>query len=102
MVAAALTIWLMFALWMLARHLGLSRVVARIAAALLVAELVLLLSWSYATENCRDPRECPWGEALGVASRVDVPALTAAFLAFVTIRAARRRPSTTLKRTWYG
>ena len=90
MVAAALTIWSMFAIWMLARHLGLSRLVGRIAGALLVAELVLLLGWSYATENCFDARECPWGEALGLASRIDVPALTAAFLAVVTIRAVRR------------
>jgi hypothetical protein len=79
MVAAALTLWLMFALWLLAPLIGASRAVARIALWMLGGELFLLLMSSYGT--------APLAQAMGVAARADVPALAVVFLLAVAARA---------------
>jgi hypothetical protein len=82
MVAAAGTMWLMFALWVASRSVGISRRTERVAGWLLVSELVLLVLSSYDST--------PLAQALGVAARVDVPLLALAFVGFVTIRRLRR------------
>jgi hypothetical protein len=80
MVAAAITLWTMFSLWLIAPLVGLPPTVARIAIAISSAELLALLAWSYGVEDC-DERTCaPLARAAGIAARADVPALAAAFL----------------------
>jgi len=75
--AAALTLWLMFALWVAAPALDLPQGIARTAAALLAAELVALLSWSY---GCDD--ECTAAaDVAGTAARTDIPVLALVFVA---------------------
>ncbi len=75
-VAAALTLWLMFSLWVAAPALDLPRGIARTAAALLTAELVALLSWSYGCDV-----ECtPAADVAGTAARTDIPVLAVLFI----------------------
>jgi len=77
MVAAAITLWTMFSLWMLAPLLDARGAVRRLAGAVLGAELVALLAWSYGTEHC-DGRACaPLVQVAGIAARTDLPALAA-------------------------
>jgi hypothetical protein len=72
--AAAATIWGMFACFLLFPHLGLPAVFHRTAMALLVAELLALMMWSYGSE----------GEAAAEAGRsaaaIDIPLLSAALV----------------------
>ncbi len=85
MVAAALTLWLMFGLWVAAPALGLRPGVARTAVVLLVAELGALLVWSYGCEfGCT-----PAGDVAGTAARTDVPVLAALFVAALLAQRAR-------------
>ena len=89
MVAAAITLWTMFSLWLLAPMVGLPRVTSRIAIVLLGVELVALLGWSYGIEGCEDETCAPLARAAGIAARTDVPALAAAFLVATMMRLRR-------------
>jgi hypothetical protein len=93
--AAALTIWTMFSLWLIAGCARLSRTIARIAMLLLISELVLLAVWSYGSEHCDEPTCAPLAQAAGMAARTDVPILAGAFVVAMVFRLARaaRRPS---------
>jgi hypothetical protein len=84
--AAALTLWLMFALWMLCPILGVPRGVARTAGAIAVLELVLLLAESY---GCDGGRCAATATVAGTAARLDLPVLG---VAFVLALAAGLRP----------
>ncbi len=90
MVAAAATIWVMFALWMVAPVLGVGRGAARVAAILMTAELALLLAYSYATDRCTGEECSPLAQAVGVAARNDVPLLAGVFMVLVVGREVRR------------
>jgi hypothetical protein len=93
MLVAGLTIWTMFSLWMIAPHAGVPTGVARVAAILCVAELIMLLVWSFGVQGC-DERTCaPLGQAAGIAARADIPALAAAFLVFGLVQLWRSRPA---------
>ena len=86
-VAAALTLWLMFALWVAAPSLDIPRGIARTAAALLTAELVALLFWSYGCEL-----ECtPAADVAGTAARTDIPLLAGIFVAVLVAGQVKRR-----------
>jgi hypothetical protein len=90
MLAAAGTLWLMFAVWISAPTAGLPRAIERAAAVLLGAELVALLAWSYGTEQC-DGRTCaPLAQASGVAARVDIPVLAVLLLVAGAVQLRRR------------
>jgi hypothetical protein len=89
MLAAALTVWILFAFWLVAPYLRAERLVRRAAMALLSAELAVLLLWSYGTENCLEPDCAPLAQAAGIAARVDLPVLTAVFLGAAVLRLAR-------------
>jgi len=96
MVAAAITLWTMFALWLVAPLVAAPVSVGNAAAAVLCAELVALLAWSYGAESC-DERTCaPLAQAAGIAARTDVPALAAVVLvvSMVRIRRAESRRRT--------
>jgi len=89
MVAAAITIWTMFSLWLIVPLLGLPGTMARVAGILVAVELVALFAWSYGTVGC-DERTCaPLAQAAGIAARTDIPALAAAFLVFAFLRLRR-------------
>jgi hypothetical protein len=80
MVAAAMTVWTMFSVWLIAHCAGLPARIGRMAVALLWAELGALLVWSYGSEGC-DERTCaPLAQAAGIAARTDVPILAAVYL----------------------
>ena len=72
MVAAAITLWTMFSLWLIVPIAG--------AGILVSVELLALFAWSYGTELCSQPTCAPIAQAAGVAARVDIPVLAAAFL----------------------
>jgi len=89
--AAAVTLWLTFGLWISAGHLGLPRAVARTAAGIALVELVALLAASYACEGL----SCSaFGDVAGTAARVDIPVLAVVFglAAAVRARLVARRP----------
>ena len=89
MLAAALTVWVLFSVWLLVPLVSLPRSLARVAAVLLWAELAALLVHSYGTEGCDDATCAPLARAAGVAARTDVPLLTAAFIAIACVQLAR-------------
>ena len=80
MVAAAITLWVMFSLWLIVPIAKLPGALARVAAIFVSVELVALFAWSYGTELCGEPTCAPLAQAAGVAARVDIPALAAAFV----------------------
>jgi hypothetical protein len=86
MLAAAITIWTMFSLWIIAPHAGLRRGIARVAGILCTVEIATLLTWSYGVHGCVERTCAPLGQAAGIAARTDVPVLAAAFLVFVVVR----------------
>ena len=59
MLAAALTVWVLFSVWLLVPLVSLPRSLARVAAALLWAALAALLVHSYGTEGCDDATCAP-------------------------------------------
>jgi hypothetical protein len=91
MLAAALTIWLLFAFWIIAPHAEIPPRFARAAGVLLWVELACLLAWSYGAAECKDDRGCaPLAQAAGVAARTDVPAVAGAFLVLSVAWVVRR------------
>jgi hypothetical protein len=87
--AAAITIWIMFSLWIISGCAGLPHPIGRIALVLLLLELAALMIWSYGSENC-DERTCaPLAQAAGIAARTDVPILAAGFLVVTAVRLTR-------------
>jgi hypothetical protein len=95
MLAAALTVWAMFSLWLIAGCVRLPRPVARTALVLLVTELGALMIWSYGSESCGERTCAPLAQAAGIAARTDVPILAGAFVLVMVIqltRSGRVRP----------
>jgi hypothetical protein len=89
MLAAAVTVWILFSIWLLVPLVHLPRSLARVAAALLWAELTALLVYSYGIEGCDDATCAPVARAAGIAARTDVPILTAAFIAIACVQLVR-------------
>jgi uncharacterized protein (TIGR03382 family) len=90
MVAAAITLWTMFSLWLIAPLVGMPLMTARIAVILSGVELFALLVWSYGLEGCEEQTCAPLARAAGIAARTDVPALAAAFLLALAFQLRRR------------
>lgn len=90
MIAGAITLWMMFALWLIAPLVGMPRLTGRVALSLSALELFALLAWSYGVEGCDDPTCAPLARAAGIAARTDVPALAAAFLVAAVMQLHRR------------
>ena len=77
--AAAATIWGMFACFLLFPHLGLPAVFHRTAMALLVAELLALMTWSYGSGG-------PAASAARSAAAIDIPLLSLALVVLSVVR----------------
>jgi hypothetical protein len=91
MVAAAITLWTMFSIWLIAYCAELPARIGRMAIALLWIELGLLAIWSYGSEGC-DERTCaPLAQAAGIAARTDVPILAGAYLVCAVLWLTRSR-----------
>ena len=89
MVVVAATLWLLFSAYLLARGLGLPRIVEHAAAWLLGAELVALAVWGYGSETCVQ-RPCgTLPELARAAAFQDLPALTAVLLALFALHPLR-------------
>lgn len=87
--AAAITIWIMFSVWLISACAGLPRPIGRLALVLLMLELGSLMIWSYGSESC-DERTCaPLAQAAGIAARTDVPILATCFLVATVVRLTR-------------
>ena len=56
------------------------------------AELVALLVWSYGVEACAERTCAPVAQAVGIAARIDIPLLAAAFLVFACVQWRRAQP----------
>jgi hypothetical protein len=93
MLAAGLTVWILFSFWLIAACLPATRELRRIAICLLCVELGVLLLWSYGTESCEEPGCAPLAQAAGVAARLDVPVLSGVFLAGAIVQMGRRSGS---------
>lgn len=78
--AAALTLWSMFAVWLIAPHAGLPARVVRTAVALGATELAALMLASYGAQECGFAACAVAARTAGTAARVDIPALAAAFV----------------------
>jgi hypothetical protein len=95
MLAAALTAWTMFSVWLIAPHVRMPARIRKVAGVLCSAELVAILLWSYGVDTCEERSCAPLAQALGMAARVDIPALSAAFLVVAGVgwrRAAQPGP----------
>ena len=92
MLAASLTVWTMFSLWLIAPHVGAPARIGRIAGLICSVELVALLAWSYGVEACSERACAPLAQALGIAARIDIPALAAAFLVLACVDWRRAQP----------
>jgi hypothetical protein len=90
--AAAVTLWLLFSVWLICPHVGVAPPMARIVAGALAAELILLLVWSYGTEACDAEACAPLAQAAGVAAKLDLPVLSVVLVAAV-LRTATARQS---------
>jgi hypothetical protein len=91
MVAAAMTLWTMFSVWLIAHCAALPARIGRMAMVLLWVELGALLVWSYGSEGC-DERTCaPLAQAAGIAARTDVPILAAVYLIGAVLWLGRSR-----------
>jgi len=88
-VAAAATIWGMFACFLLFPLLGLPARLQRAAMALLVAELVAVLTWGFASDTCFERPCSPVAEAARTAAGVDIPLLALALVTFAVARGLR-------------
>jgi hypothetical protein len=91
MLVAAVTLWTMFSLWLIAPHAGIPAGFGRVAGILCAAELVALLTWSFGVQGCVERTCAPLGQAAGIAARTDIPALAAAFVVFTLAQLLRRR-----------
>jgi hypothetical protein len=89
MVAAAMTVWTMFSVWLIAYCADLPGRIGRMAMGLLLLELVMLGIWSYGSENCLERTCAPLAQAAGIAARTDVPILAALFVACASISLGR-------------
>jgi hypothetical protein len=90
MLAGAITLWMMFSLWLTAPLVGMRPVTAHVALSLSAVELFALLAWSYGVEDCDQPTCAPLARAAGIAARTDVPALAAALLVVTVVQLHRR------------
>jgi hypothetical protein len=90
MLAAAITVWAMFSVWLIAPHARAPARIGRIAGVMCSAELLALLMWSYGVEVCSERTCAPVAQALGIAAGVDIPLLAAAFLVFACVRWRRQ------------
>jgi hypothetical protein len=82
----AATLWGLWSCWLVSQHMDVPRSVTRISAALLASELLTLALHSF---DCADGGCGPAGQAAGTAASLDVPVLSALFVA-VTISQAWR------------
>jgi hypothetical protein len=89
MLAAAITLWTMFSLFLIAPLARLPAAVGRVAAILCSLELVALLAWSFGVERCVEATCAPVAQAAGIAARTDIPALAGAFLVVAFLRLRR-------------
>ena len=95
MLAAAVTLWILFSFWLLAPYLGLPRRFRRVAAWMLWAEFTALLLYSYGRETCIERTCAPLAQAAGIAARTDLPILATALLAITVVHVARGGASRT-------
>ena len=91
MLTAAITVWLMFSLWLIAPHAQAPPRICRVAGLMCSAELLALLVWSYGVEVCAERTCAPVAQAFGTAARIDIPLLAAAFLVLACLM-WRRQP----------
>jgi hypothetical protein len=91
MLAATLTLWGMFSLWLMGPRMGIPPLLVRTAGALLAAELVALLAWSYGSEGCDEPECAPLARSIGLAARTDIPILAAALVLVAAVGRVRVR-----------
>ena len=89
MLAAALTLWSLFSLWIMTPLIALPRLLRQTTVALLIAELVALFVFGYGTEDCDDATCAPLAQAAGMAARTDLPVLSVAFFVLTGYTLAR-------------
>jgi len=91
MLAAAMTMWTMFSVWLIAYCAGLPARIGRMAMGLLALEFGMLAIWSYGSEGCSERTCAPLAQAAGIAARTDVPILAAVYVLCVVLWLTRRQ-----------
>jgi hypothetical protein len=74
--AAALTVWITFAAWLILPTVDAPARFSRIAIWLCGAELVAAAIWSYGSEGCNQRPCAPLAETARAAAALDIPFLT--------------------------
>jgi hypothetical protein len=87
--AAAATIWAMFSCFLLFPLFGLPVRLQHAAMTLLVAEVVMLLTWGFASEGCLERPCSAVAEAARTAAALDVPLLALALVIIAVLRGLR-------------
>ena len=92
-IAAAITIWALFASFLIFPLAGLPAALQRTAATLLAGELIALGVWHYGSIGCLARPCAPLAEAGRAAAAVDIPLLALALVALAVMRGVRTRSS---------
>jgi len=87
---ATLTLWCLFSMWLLFPYLDVPRMLVAAAGMLAWIELISLLTWGLASEDCVHRPCSELAEAARLAADTDVPALSAVVLTLVVAQAVRR------------
>src|SRR4051794_20988348 len=96
--AAALTVWITFAAWLILPTVDAPARFSRIAIRLCGAEFVAAAIWSYGSQGC-DERPCaPLAETARAAAARDIPFLTGVALVLGWAYAIRRTRRQALRR----
>jgi hypothetical protein len=89
-VVATLTLWCLFSMWLLFPYLDVPRMLVVAAGMLAWIELISLITWGLASEDCVHRPCSELAETARLAADTDVPALSAVVLALVIAEAVRR------------
>lgn len=87
---AAATLWILFSAWLLFPPLDVPHMLRRAAGALIWAELLAVLVWSYGSEGCQARPCATVAEAGRTAAGQDVPALAVVVIALALAFGMRR------------
>jgi hypothetical protein len=88
-VAAALTVWITFAAWLILPTVQAPARFSRIAIWLCAAELVAAAIWSYGSAGCVARPCAPLAETARTAAALDIPSLTGVALVLGCVYALR-------------
>jgi|SRR5690242_11319923 len=94
---AALTLWILFSIWLLFPYLGVPRMLITAAATLGSLEFLTVLTWGFASEDCIQRPCSPVSEAARTAAGIDLPVLSVVVIGLAVAYGLRKRRRATLR-----